>query len=498
MYNDISSWSINTRIEFLNTALIRILAERPESTAIIEGKVAYTYRQLFMTAQVISRQLHASGIHSGHRLALDAPRSSELFHVVVGCLLSGISFIYVPAILEKQQKLQIAADARCTAIFSLTESFEHLDANIVEFGNLWRLPEIHYETKLNSSSGAEVYCVRTSGTTGKPKIVPINVRQLDAFLENSSNVLTIPHYLNWLWIHDLSFDLSIWELLGCLTHGGCLIILDEKNKRDPYAAWNIIEQYRVNVLMLTPSEFRYIFSPYQPMDITRLSLNLVTFCGEKLSTETLRPVYAAMKENCVRLINTYGPSEATVFCSAHIVTETDFRYDSIPIGKPFPGIHFSLENLGKDGSGNLLLKGNQVFDGYDGHSVINKDYLTGDICCSNEEGEYLYIGRSGGFHKINGFRVDLLDIETFLQTIPGVYEAIVWINFTQENIPYICACINAIPGIVLTTRSLRMECVKLSPWLRPTRYLIIHQNDWPMNERGKTDRSALRRLQNEQ
>lgn len=488
----IDTMSVHTRLAFLNTALTRILTDRPEAIAVVEGEVFLNYQQLFEDARCLSSELAAVGMVAGQRLALDAPRSCGLYRMVVACLLSGISFIPVPRTMTVQQKRQFAASTGCAAIYSHAGVFGELCAVQVERGWIGMMPQDVVQATVNPE---EIYCVRTSGTTGEPKIVPIYVLQLSAYLENIGTEMTIPFGLNWSWIHDLSFDFSLWELFGCMIHGGCLVVLTEQGKRDPAAAWQTLRSTGVNLLSVTPSEFRYLFAGQPPQALNQLALDTVVFCGEKLTAETLRSFFVAFDALQVRLINAYGPSEATVFCSTHTVTAQDFHHDVIPIGKPFPGMTFSLEECEEDGSGNLLLRGDQVFAGYEGQPPLTAGYLTGDICRCDSVGEYHYVGRKAGYYKINGFRVDPLEIEEFLQSVHGVCEAVVWLEEAQDLPPLLFACINVMPGVGLTTRELRNACVQLSPWLRPARYSIVPQREWPMNAHGKTDRTELKRRQ---
>ncbi|WFQ79985.1 AMP-binding protein [Xenorhabdus sp. SF857] len=493
MKHHVDSWQINTGLKPLNDALMHILGERPDAPALIHKEKIYSYSQLILFADTLSNQFKKLGIGEGDRIALDAPRSSELFFAIMACLLSRISFISVPRAIEKEQKIKFAVQTNCIALFSLSNEFIKLGAQPVDVGNVLMLHDTQPSREPHPLSGKEIYCVRTSGTTGEPKIVPIYVRQLQAFLENILSEFAIPWRRRWLWIHDLSFDLSIWEIVGNLVHHGCLVVLEEETKREPSLIWQVLEREKINQIMVTPSEFRYIFSENHLSDLSRLSLHEVLFCGEKLSVETLKPFFSVFQSKKVKLINTYGPSEATIFCSAHTVTEKDLQMGSIPIGKPFTNMHFSLEGQEGDGSGNLLLEGEQVFEGYDGHPLERQGYLTGDICRCDSYGEYHYIGRKGGFHKINGFRIDLLEIEEFLQSIPGIGEAVVWIDDTLEASPLLCACVNVMSDATIATRDLRMACTQLATWLRPSHYLIVPQNEWPMNIRGKTDKVELKR-----
>ncbi|UYA60764.1 Long-chain-fatty-acid--CoA ligase [Pectobacterium sp. F1-1] len=478
----------STKLKMLNTSLNRMLMESPEAMAVSDGETHLTWKQMYERAVQIIRYFDKAGMVSGQRLALDGPRSVELYLMVLACLLSGISFISIPRNMNKQQKYQFAANTGCAGICSSSCKFEELQNTLA--GD-WCIGLIHGGRRSGYSD--EVYCVRTSGTTGEPKLVPIHITQINAFLQNTHSEIPVEQGLNWSWIHDLSFDFSIWELFGALSYGGCLVVISEQMKRDPDQTRQTLEKAHVHLLSVTPSEFRYLFGGQSPTLFNQLCLKLIVFCGEKLTAETLRlffPTFYALK---VQLLNTYGPSEATVFCSAWKVSSDDFTSDIIPIGKPFPDMTFSLEECREKGAGNLMLLGAQVFSGYEGRDPILAGYLTGDICRCDNEGVWHYIGRNEGYYKINGFRVDPLEIEEFLQSIPGVCEAVVWLEESGTTPPILKACVNVSTDNNLSTRDLRSACVKMSPWLRPARYLIITQNEWPINSRGKSDRAEIKR-----
>lgn len=482
---------VNTSITCLNEKLELLLSTQPDKEALICGQITFSYQQVIKNALDISAQLLESGLDKGHRLALDIPRSSELYSIIIACLLSGISFIYVPRSLESKSKIKFARDTSCAAIFSLTSEFDLLDQIPMNAGFLSVFPERTIPRNPHPRSGTEIYCVRTSGTTGEPKIVPIYARQMKSFLKNVNIEFDIPAKRRWLWLHDLSFDLSIWEIIGCLFYGGGLVILSDEEKKEPSSILRVLEEKYINQIMVTPSEFRFIFSEVQPHDVTKLSLEEVLFCGEKLSVETIRPFFFELNRQKVKLVNTYGPSEATIFCSAHSITEKDILNGSIPIGKSFHDMIFSLGSLEGEHAGELLLQGGQVFEGYEERPIENNSYKTGDICSVDTDGVFHYIKRVGGFVKVNGFRIDLLEVEEYLQSMPGVAEAVVLVENRSEDLCVLCAFINVMSDSLLTTRDLREFCAKLSPWLRPTRYFMIPQNDWPMNIRGKTDKSEL-------
>lgn len=137
--------------------------------------------------------------------------------------------------------------------------------------------------------------------------------------------------------------------------------------------------------------------------------------------------------------------------------------------------------------------GPQVFNGYDEAKPLTERYYTKDICLLDAQNRFVYVGRTGGYHKVNGFRVEPLEIEQFLESIPDVDEAIVWVESADDQ-SFILAYIRVRRDKIVTSRTLRVACSKLPPYLRPARYVLLKDEEWPINDRGKSDRLSLRRI----
>ncbi len=485
---------IRCQIPALADALHKVMEKQPNTPAVLQDDHVKSYQQLIESAQDIATQLLEAGIMPGHRLAIDLPRSIALYELMLGCLIAEVSFMSLPRGLDRSQQPEMAKKANCVGILSDLALFPKDGLEIRGIGHFCRLVKSSSSPTKADTTSTEIYCVRTSGTSGEPKIVPITNSQLSAFLNNAQTVLGISDYATWLWMHDLSFDLSIAETLGCLVHCGCLVVLDEDAKRNYNTIFDLMIQKEVKIVTLTPSEFRYIFSHSGIQNnFDNLCVTDIIFCGEKLSSKTLLPIYRDLDRIGVRLINTYGPSEATVFCTSHTITEQDLDLDSIPIGRPFPDMVLDLVDQDAAGAGELTLHGPQVFNGYDGAQPLTERYYTKDICLLDAQNRFVYVGRTGGYHKVNGFRVEPLEIEQFLESLPNVDEAIVWVESADDQ-SFLLAYIRVRRNKIVTSRTLRVACSTLPPYLRPARYVLLKDEEWPINDRGKSDRLSLRRI----
>ncbi|AKK07195.1 AMP-binding enzyme [Corynebacterium mustelae] len=264
---------------------------------------------------------------------------------------------------------------------------DSVSAQLSEYGNVLVVElgsnsgNLSYITKKNQckdfGNREWVYVVKTSGSTGVPKIIPISRSNLSSMLFAANEKLTLVSGETWLWEHRPSFDLALWEIFGCVLFKGKFII-----SPTPIAEWSVVEYRKIaefspQNITLTPSELKKIgqldaATSQQFFEDARSIL----FCGERLGWDALRHLPSNVTPDEVQIYNAYGPSEATIFCSVHLLTSQDMALSSVPIGDPMGDMCLRV-NIS---SGELFLSGSQVFEGYLGDGIVKTDeYATGDI-----------------------------------------------------------------------------------------------------------------------
>jgi len=230
------------------------------------------------------------------------------------------------------------------------------------------------------------------------------------------------------------------------------------------------------------------------------------FCGEVLF-EDVTMEWANCLPNAV-IQNMYGPTEATIFCMAYEVKRNGNNKSLngiLSIGKPMKNTgafiagdgHMPLP-VGEEGE--LCLSGEQITPGYWKNEAKNKEaffnyqgtryYRSGDLCIRDAEGDYFYNGRLDFQVKINGFRVELNEIEhharAYLQTRAVAAYAVV----NDEGIPQIWLFIeNFKSGFENLNNHLKQ---KLPVYMIPAKYISV--NMFPLNNNGKVDRGELLKM----
>ncbi len=292
------------------------------------------------------------------------------------------------------------------------------------------------------TSDGLAYLLFTSGSTGTPKGVPIYHRNLEAFfsaLLNRDDMSFGPDD-RFLQMFDLTFDLSIMSaftpmLVGASSH------IPEAKGAGYLSVLRVLEQQQISVALMVPSVLAFLERYFDEIRLPHLKCSL--FCGEALPV-----AHAARWCACVpnaRIFNVYGPTEATIFCTAYEVPRRQAEIRShlgvVSIGKAMTGTRLVVVDdsgrLAPAGEvGELCLAGNQVTDGYwrnpqkTESAFVSVDeaggrlrvYKTGDTAFERDD-HFYYCGRTDHQVKIAGYRVELGEIEFHARKMPGVANA---------------------------------------------------------------------------
>lgn len=332
------------------------------------------------------------------------------------------------------------------------------------------------------------YILFTSGSTGNPKGVPIRNRELEAFLAAAGGIVAVQPDDRFSQTFDLTFDLSVHDLFLCWENGATLVVPSETQLRMPSA---YIREHRVSCWFSVPSlayqvRLQEDLNPGAFPDL-RLSL----FCGEALPTLLAREWALAAPNS--RVENWYGPTEATIACSHYILGDQSIEDDTVPIGRPFPGMELLIQDE------ELLLAGEQVASGYlndaekTSASFITLDdgkraYRTGDRAVQDPDGNFHFLGRLDNQVKVRGYRIELGEIEAALRRASGGLNAVAmaWPGDGQIATTIIAALETETAD---TSAILQGARSVLPEYMLPS--MIFCVPEFPKNASGKMDRKAL-------
>ncbi|MDR7275596.1 amino acid adenylation domain-containing protein [Catenuloplanes atrovinosus] len=330
------------------------------------------------------------------------------------------------------------------------------------------------------------YVYFTSGSTGRPKGVMISVAALSERLAGLARWPGLNEDDAILALTHPTFDIFIAETLLPLTVGAGIVTSRWRSRSDIRGIADVVARARPTVVQATPSWWRLALGAgLQPRG------ERIWCGGEAMSPALARRLLAGSP----RVFNVYGPTEATIWCSAAEITDPD----TIRLGRPVPGVRLEVD--GEDGEGELVIHGSGLADGYvdrpeetarafrtdDTGRVVA--YRSGDRVLRLGDGSLEFRGRLDRQVKVRGNRLELGEVESFLEGHPQVIECAVEVAADESG--------ESLSLVAFIVARGEVSAVELRRWLRerlPDGHVPAHirfTGAMPRTTAGKLDRIAL-------
>jgi amino acid adenylation domain-containing protein len=493
-----------------------VASKHGERIALTFGDRQLSYRELQAQASRLARRLRSLGVGPDSLVGVFLERSAQAIVALLAVVKAGGAYLPLDPAYPSERVATILDDARPTVL--LTE--EHLlddlpphDAYTIcldrETAAGFSPENAAFEPGASEENLA--YVIYTSGSTGKPKGVMVTHGNVARLLSATADWFHFNERDVWTLFHSLAFDFSVWEIWGCLLHGGRLVIVPFPVSRSPEDFHELLVKEKVTVLNQTPSAFYQLMKVDQARGPQELALRLVIFGGEALNFKTLRPWFETHDDRHPLLINMYGITETTVHVTYREVTAADAADGARSlIGVPIPDMRLYL--LGEDRRpvpagevGEICVGGAGVARGYLNRPELNAErfvpdpfsripgarmYRSGDLARLLPDGEVEYLGRGDAQVKIQGFRIELGEIEAAIAGHERIRETRVVAHTDEAGTKRLAAYYVAHEATALSVRELsEYLSQKLPPWMMPSVYLPIPA--FPLTAHGKVDYAAL-------
>jgi amino acid adenylation domain-containing protein len=353
--------------------------------------------------------------------------------------------------------------------------------------------------------GAIAYLLFTSGSTGQPKGVMVAHRNVTHFVDVMVERYAITEHDRFSQTFDLTFDLSAFDMFVAWERGACLCCPTQSQKMLPakyVGECGITVWFAVPSTAILMSRLRLL----KPGKFPGLRLSL--FCGEALPIEVTQKWAEAAPNSIVE--NLYGPTELTIACTLYRwdpqASPAQSEHGVVPIGEPYPGMKVlvadeQLREVPVGEAGELLMTGPQLTLGYFNDAdrtaaafvvppgFSETYYRTGDRVRRPAPGmPLIYLGRVDNQIKIQGYRVELGEVEAILRQEAGVEVAI------AVGWPVTASGADGIVGFIgadhADTAAIRQRVIaRLPPYMHPSELRLVAE--FPLNSNGKVDRKAL-------
>lgn len=480
--------------------------KNPNKFAVISSESKLTYNELNVAANKLANLLIEKGINSEEIVTIILNRSIYSPVARQGILKAGGAFLNIIPDYPIERINYILEDCKSRFIITTKEIIEN---RVDIFSNLKDKVIITVDEILNyfneSNPNIKIddnqlcYCIYTSGSTGKPKGVMIEQKNLLNYCKvneyNTEASLIVEDVKASLALATLVFDVSILEEFMPLLNGGTMVIANEEEIYNPIKLGNLINNNDVEAIICTPSFLNNI------IDIEDVGKKLKKLKKFNIGAESFIPsLYKKIKKINpeAKIYNGYGPTEATIGSTIKQLNSEE----NITIGFPMANIkvyitNSELELLPIGVPGELIIAGNGVGRGYINNRELTetkfvnykneKAYRSGDLAYINFDGEIEFVGRIDNQIKINGFRIELSEIENVIRTYQNIDTIFVKVIESNEE-KFIGAYFTAKKDININ--KLKDYLKEHLPYYMIPKFLI-QIDEFPINNNGKIDSKKL-------
>jgi mycobactin phenyloxazoline synthetase len=478
-------------------------AVRPDATAVIGSTGRLSYAQLREQVLTVAAALKVAGIRTGESVAVMGPKGPDQITALLAILAAGA--VYVPVGIdqpaERAERMLKGGDVRM-ALFCGDGPPTWLPA--LTIAEALRVGARADEIEPAATDPNELaYILFTSGSTGEPKGVEVTHDAAMNTIEALNGHFGISPDDSVLALTHLESDLSVLDVFGTLAAGATVVVVDEADRRNPDHWVEQINTHGITVLNFLPGSLEMLVETAASTGAALPSVRAVPTGGDWVRTTMVRKLQTLAPG--VRLAGLGGATETAIHATLFEAGELPEHWAAVPYGKPFANNACRVVNAaGADCPdwvpGELWFAGRGIARGYRGRPDLTAErfvtycgrtwYRSGDLARYWPDGTLEFVGRADHRVKISGYRIELGDIETALQRLPGVHAAVAAVVPGARG--DMLAAVVARDGAV-TIAELRAGLAELvPPHMIPRHFELVEQ--LPFTIGGKTDRRAVTRL----
>ena len=495
--------------------LIHQLAETwarqtPDAPALVCEEQRLSWSKLNRRANQLARTLARHGVVRGDRVAICLERSSEFVVALLASFKAGAAYVPLDPAYPPERLAFLVRDAGARAVIATRATADVLP--LATGVSVVRVDGDEHAIARESGDNLAIemcpddlaYVMYTSGTTGQPKGVAVEHRQLSNYTWAVSARLNQPPGCSYAMVSTVAADLGNTSIFPALATGGTLHVITSDRAADGRLLAEYFDQHGVDVLKITPTHLGALLKSHH-------SRSLLPRRCLVLGGESAHPSWVAelqqLAPDCT-IFNHYGPTETTVGALTFRVPAncSTLTGDGLPLGRPLGNLRAYVLDAGRQlvpigVPGELFIAGAGVARGYLNRDELTADrfvpdpfsnepaarmYRTGDRARWNTDGQLEFLGRADNQVKVRGFRLELGEIESLLRSLPKVDDAVVLLRRDSDE-PQLVAYVS---GSNLETGDLRERLKKSLPsHAIPAAFVVV--SDWPLTPNGKLDRRAL-------
>lgn len=477
----------------------------PDNIAVVFENQKLTYRELNERANSLANYLLHSGILPNNQIGILTTRSIDsiigIFAILkLHCTYVPIDINYpIDRIKYMISSSNISYILYSNSILNIDTSVSFLDISSNKYSSFSKILDCSVLSEENPNNN--LYIIFTSGSTGNPKGVTIshkNMINLISFEKNGTTLLQDAHKV--LQFATMSFDVSYQEIFSALLNGLTLVLIEDDVRKNISSLSEYIDSHSVDTLFIPPAYLKLLADDNKSIESIIKNIKNIITAGEKL---VITSGIKKLLNSGIKLHNHYGPAETHV--ATTYTLNSSIETLEPPIGKPISNSHVYILDadnnlLPVNTVGQIAISGDCVGNGYINNSKLTqkkfitdkftnsgKMYLTGDLGYMDTSGLIYFLGRNDFQVKVNGFRIELEEIETALHSHPDITNCIV---LSQKNNLHTFLIAYYISNQNISETELRKYLKnKLPEYMMP--HYLIKLDQLPYNLNGKIDRKNL-------
>jgi len=464
--------------------------------------------------------LLGKGIRKGDVVAILNTKSEYALSVMIACLKIGAIYTNLDLSSPWERISKIFSKCRPKAVIKDYSDNKLLDKALKENGyTVIDLHSAEYQDEISKhhsdkavmdydvTGSNPAYIMFTSGSTGFPKGAVMSHQNLINFInwgKERFDIKTDDAFTN---VNPIYFDNSVFDFYTSVFTGTRLVIFPNDAAKDVRGMLDKINELKCTIWFSVPSFLVYLITTKVLNKNEFRHIRKISFGGEGFPKPRLKFLYELYCERA-EFVNVYGPTECTCICSSYRITEKDFdnMAELAPLGFLAPNFDYEIIPLQENDKsyGELCLKGPNVGLGYYGDEQLTRKsfirnpfnsgldeiiYKTGDIVKKADNGYLHFKGRIDNQIKHMGYRIELEEIESVINTLEYVNESAVLYKKTDSGIGQIIAFVDSKSEKESANIGNDIKS-KLPPYMKPKKIIILP--GLPKNRNGKTDKIKLK------
>lgn len=483
---------INSKTIYSLINNVRLLNEKKTAICFKEKKISYdefVCMVNYIYELICDRKLSNKAI----LIAMD--RSPEMLATMLAVVESGNFYVPIDFMYPRERIEYIKRHSKTELVIVDEEHkdwFEDVDILVLPKTTMKESRKTDIEKQKNNIA----YCLYTSGSTGKPKGVLIGENSLVNFIKGIEKVIPFKKCKSILCATTQCFDIFFLESIAALALGVTVYLTETEDNKNPKRLIKMLKEYDIDMIQMTPSRVTLI-KEYDAEFKAFSNVKVIMIGGEAFKETLLAELQST---TTAKIYNMYGPTETTIWSSIADLTHAR----NINVGRPILNTTFYVVDENgielKNGEiGELYIAGKGLSLGYLDDGVKTKEnffefngervYKTGDSALYDAENdEYKVVGRLDNQIKLNGYRIELEEIENVGAKINEIKQCVVHpikeCGIVQKLVLYYTSNKELSKDKIIKTMSMF-----LPPYMIPKEYIKVENFEYTPN--GKIDRNKI-------